>query len=137
MKDGQHEMAKAKVGAAGIEYIQGALKRPKKQNGHNHGNYLVATHRSAPTENPDCQRLYTFDSDRYKRTTPVTADEVARRNRFGAIASAVNARAKDLSKISADQQAFLAQKDQPDGKKTMKSYLWSLEKASYDQAHNG
>ena len=137
MKDGQHEMAKAKVGAAGIEYIQGALKRPKKQNGHNHGNYLVATHRSAPTENPDCQRLYTFDSDRYKRTTPVTADEVAHRNRFGTIASAVNARAKDLSKISADQQAFLAQKDQPNGKKTMKAFLWSLEKAAYDQAHNG
>ena len=43
----------------------------------------------------------------------------------------------DLSKISADQQAFLAQKDQPDGKKTMKSYLWSLEKVAYDQAHNG
>ena len=75
-------MAKAKVGAAGIEYIQGALKRPKKMNGHNHGNYLVATHRSAPTENPDCQRLYTFDSDRYKRSTPVTTEETRIRNRF-------------------------------------------------------
>ena len=82
MKNGQHEMAKAKVGAAGIEYIQGALKRPKKLNGHNHGNYLVATHRSAPTENPDCQRLYTFDSDRYKRSTPVGAKETKARTRF-------------------------------------------------------
>ena len=91
MKNGQHEMAKAKVGAAGIEYIQGALKRPKKMNGHNHGNYLVATHRSAPTENPDCQRLYTFDSDRYKRSTPVTTEETRIRNRFSAVAAAVAA----------------------------------------------
>ena len=130
-------MAKAKVGAAGIEYIQGALKRPKKMNGHNHGNYLVATHRSAPTENPDCQRLYTFDSDRYKRSTPVTTEETRIRNRFSAVAAAVSARAKDLMKISADQAAFAAQKDAPNGKKTMKAFLWKLEKEAYDAEHNG
>ena len=130
-------MAKAKVGAAGIEYIQGALKRPKKMNGHIHGNYLVATHRSAPTENPDCQRLYTFDSDRYKRSTPVTTEETRIRNRFSAIAAAVSARAKDLMKISADQAAFAAQKDAPNGKKTMRAFLWKLEKEAYDAEHNG
>ena len=130
-------MAKAKVGAAGIEYIQGALKRPKKMNGHNHGNYLVATHRSAPTESPDCQRLYTFDSDRYKRSTPVTTEETRIRNRFSAVAAAVSARAKDLMKISADQAAFAAQKDQPNGKKTMRAFLWKLEKEAYDAEHNG
>ena len=137
MKNGQHEMAKAKVGAAGIEYIQGALKRPKKMNGHNHGNYLVATHRSAPTENPDCQRLYTFDSDRYKRSTPVTTEETRIRNRFSAVAAAVSARAKDLMKISADQAAFAAQKDAPNGKKTMRAFLWKLAKEAYDAEHNG
>ena len=130
-------MAVMQVGAAGIETISGAMKRPKKMEGHNHGNYLVATHRKAATTNPNCQRVYSFDADRYKRSTPVTADEVARRNRFGAISTAVNARLKDLSKISADQQAFIAQKNEPNGKKTMLSYIWSLEKASYDQAHNG
>ena len=130
-------MAKAKVGAAGIEYIQGALKRPKKMNGHNHGNYLVATHRSAPTESPDCQRLYTFDSDRYKRSTPASANEVAKRNRSAAVRAAVAARAKDLMKISADQAAFAAQKDAPNGKKTMRAFLWKLEKEAYDQAHQG
>ena len=130
-------MAKAKVGAAGIEYIQGALKRPKKMNGHNHGNYLVATHRSAPTENPDCQRLYTFDSDRYKRSTPVTTEETRIRNRFSAVAAAVSARSKDLMKISADQAAFAAQKDAPNGKKTMRAFLWKLEKEAYDAEHNG
>ena len=130
-------MAKAKVGAAGIEYIQGALKRPKKLNGHNHGNYLVATHRSAPTENPDCQRLYTFDSDRYKRSTPVTTEETRIRNRVSAVAAAVSARSKDLMKISADQAAFAAQKDAPNGKKTMRAFLWKLEKEAYDAEHNG
>ena len=130
-------MAKAKVGAAGIEYIQGALKRPKKLNGHNHGNYLVATHRSAPTESPDCQRLYTFDSDRYKRSTPVTTEETRIRNRFASIAAAVSARSKDLSKISADQAAFAAQKDAPNGKKTMRAFLWKLEKEAYDAEHQG
>ena len=130
-------MAKAKVGAAGIEYIQGALKRPKKQNGHNHGNYLVATHRTAETTNPNCQRLYTFDSDRYERKSAPSADELEKRQRFAAISIAVNTRAHDLSKITADQAAFQAQKDSPNGKKTMKSYLWSLEKATYDANHNG
>ena len=128
-------MAKAKVGAAGIEYIQGALKRPKKQNGHNHGNYLVATHRTAETTNPNCQRLYTFDSDRYERKSAPSADELEKRQRFAAISIAVNTRAHDLSKITADQAAFQAQKNEPNGKKTMKSYLWSLEKATYDANH--
>ena len=130
-------MAKAKVGAAGIEYIQGALKRPKKMNGHNHGNYLVATHRSAPTENPDCQRLYTFDSDRDKRSTPASVNEVAKRNRFAAVRAAVAARAKDLMKISADQAAFAAQKDAPNGKTTMNAYLWKVCGEEYDTEHNG
>ena len=130
-------MAKAKVGAAGIEYIQGALKRPKKMNGHNHGNYLVATHRSAPTENPDCQRLYTFDSDRYKRSTPVGAKETKIRSRFAAVRAAVAERAVDLSKMSQDQQAFAAQKDLADGKKTMRAYLWKVCGEAYDAEHNG
>ena len=41
----------------------------------------------------------------------------------------------DLSKISTDQMNFLAQRNQPGGKKTMKSYLWKLELQSYDAAH--
>ena len=116
------------VGVAGIETISGALKRPKKQDGHNHGNYLT---------NPNCQRVYAFGAERYKRTTPLSTDETRIRNRFSAVAAAVAARAKDLMKISADQAAFAAQKDQPGGKKTMKAYLWSLEKAAYDAEHQG
>ena len=128
-------MAVMKVGAAGIETISGAMKRPKKQDGHNHGNYLVAVHRKAESENPNCQRVYSFAADRYKRSTPLSARELEIRGRFDAVSKAVAARAKDLSKISSDQAAFFAQKDQPDGKKTMKSYLWKVCGDEWDQAH--
>ena len=125
-------MAKAKVGAAGIEYIQGALKRPKKQDGHNHGNYLVATHRTAATENPNCQRLYSFDADRYKRTSPLSTKELQARNRFRAVAAMVKERAADLMAITQDQVDFLAQKDTANGKKTMRAYLWKVCGQEYD-----
>ena len=127
-------MAKAKVGAAGIEYIQGAMKRPKKVNGHNHGNYMVMTHRSAPTQNPNCQRIYTFDADRYDRTTPVTADEAAARLRFSTVAAMVKQRKGDLTKIAADQAAFLEQKDLAGGKKTLKAYYWKICGDQYDES---
>ena len=126
-------MAKVKVSAAGIEYIQGALKRPKKQDGHNHGNYLIATHRTAATENPSCQRLYSFDADRYKRTTPLSTKEINIRNRFRAVAAMVIERKEDLMKVTQDQAAFLAQKDTAGGKKTMKAYLWYVCGQEYDQ----
>ena len=124
-----------KVGAAGIETISGAMKKPKKIDGHNHGNYLVATHRTAATTNPNCQRVYSFDADRYKRSTPPTVNELFMRQRFAAVKAAVKARSEDLSKVDADQAAFIAQKDTAGGKKTMNAYLWSLECAKYDETH--
>ena len=126
-----------KVGAAGIETISGAMKRPKKQNGHNHGNYLVATHRKAASANPNCQRVYSFDADRYDRSTPLSDKELAIRARFTAVRMAVKERANDLSKIAQDQEDFLAQKDQAGGKKTMLAYLWAVCGAIYDAQHNG
>ena len=48
---------------------------------------------------------------------------------------AVKAREEDLSKVDADQAAFIAQKDQAGGKRTMKAYLWSLECKAYDETH--
>ena len=130
-------MAVMKVGPAGIETISGALKRPKKQNGHNHGNYLVATHRTAASENPNCQRVYSFDADRYKRSTPLTTKEEAVRLRFNEVRAAVALRAKDLNKITQDQEDFLAQVDLAGGKKTMKAYLWMVCGREYDSAHQG
>ena len=124
-----------KVGAAGIETISGAMKKPKKMDGHNHGNYLVAVHRTAATTNPNCQRIYSFDADRYKRSTALSADELWIRQRFTAVSQAVSARKQDVTKISADQAAFRAQKDQPGGKKTMTAYLWMVEGEAWETNH--
>ena len=128
-------MAIMKVGPAGIETISGAMKRPKKQNGHNHGNYLVAIHRTAASANPNCQRVYSFEADRYTRSTEVTAKELKIRSRFTEVSQAVRQRSKDLMQINADQAAFLAQRDLPDGKKTMKAYLWKVCGDEYDAQH--
>ena len=128
-------MAIMKVGAAGIETISGAMKKPKKENGHNHGNYLVATHRTAASTNPNCQRIYSFDADRYKRSTTPKAKELAARSRFTEVGNAVRLRSKDLMQISTDQAAFLAQRDTAGGKKTMKAYLWKVCGDEYDAQH--
>ena len=128
-------MAIMKVGAAGIETISGAMKKPKKQAGHNHGSYLIATHRKAATANPNCQRLYVRDAEAYKRTGLPTANELLVRQRFAAVRAAVAARKEDMTKVDADQAAFLAQKDQPGGKVTMNAYLWAVCGAAYDEAH--
>ena len=98
---------------------------------------VLATHRVAPTQNPNCSRLYLRGLNSISRSTPVTTEETRIRNRFSAVAAAVSARAKDLMKISADQAAFAAQKDAPNGKKTMRAFLWKLEKEAYDAEHNG
>ena len=129
-------MAVMKVGAAGIETISGAMKRPKKVNGHNHGNYLVMTHRTAPTQNPNCQGIYTFDSDHYERTGTPSANELAARARFSAVRQMVADRAEDLQHIASDNAAFLAQKDLANGKKTMRAYLWAVCGAEYDSQHS-
>ena len=47
----------------------------------------------------------------------------------------VSDRSKDLSKITQDQQAFIAQKDLAGGKKTLKAWYWMVEGAAYDQEH--
>jgi len=121
--------------AKGIDFVSGLLSsRPKKGQMHaDHQNTLLATHRVAETTNPNCTRIYMVGE--YNRSTVPGADEIAQRQRFATVAAAVAARKKDISKITADQEAFRAQKDQPDGKKTMKSYLWSLELADYDANH--
>ena len=119
--------------STGIDSVSGALSKPSKSGQHSCTKMLLATHRTAPTESKDCNRL--FLRKKVKRSTPILADEMARRVRFKAVSQAVAARMKNLASIATDQTNFLAQKDQPRGKKTMKSYLWSLELATYDASH--
>ena len=124
--------------ADAIKTVSGALTRINKKSQHaGDQKMILGTHRVAATTNPDCSRLYFRGLSSVTRSTAPSQDELAKRARFSAVAAAVAARAKDLTKITADQAAFKAQKDDPNGKKTMKSYLWSLELASYDANHNG
>ena len=119
-----------------FQTVSGALNKINKKSAHAADQKMVlATHRTAPTTSTDCSRVYLRGLSSITRTTPPTTDEMWVRNRFAAVAAAVAARAKDVQKISADNMAFLAQKDQPGGKKTKKAYLWSLELASYDNEH--
>ena len=121
--------------ATGINYVSGSLAKPTKKNGHSCGTYLIGKHRQAATTNPNCTTLFVQNADVYDRSTPPTVNELFMRQRFAAVRAAVKARSEDLTKVDADQAAFIAQKDTAGGKKTMNAYLWSLEIASYDAAH--
>ena len=121
--------------SAGIDSVSGALSKPGKSTQHSCNKMLLGTHRVAATTNPNCNRLYL--RKKVERSTSPSADEMAARTRFAAVAQAVSTRAKDVSKITADQEAFKAQKDLPGGRKTLKSWYWMVELAAYDQAHQG
>ena len=121
----------------GIQYIKGSLAKPKKVDGHNHGDYLIGTHREAATTNPNCTRIYIRKGDTYVRTSEPSNKELAARTRFATVQAAVNDRWKNLSTLAQDQAAFIAQKDQAGGCKTFKSWLWKQEGDAYDEAQNG
>ena len=129
-------MGKVKY-ATGIDYVSGSLAKPKKKDGHSCGTYLLGTHRVAATQNPNCTSLYIREANVYERTTPLTSKELDARARFTSVAAAVKARKQDLSQITQDQINFASQKDQPDGKKTMKAYLWLICGQKYDAEHAG
>ena len=120
--------------APGIETVSGSLAKPKKVAGHNHGDYLIGTHRVAPTENPNCSRLFVRKANTYERVTRPGAKELGARTRFGVVSQNVLTRSQDLTKVTADQQAFLAQKNTPGGKKTLNAWYWMVEGQAYDDA---
>ena len=121
--------------SAGIDSVSGLMSaRPKKGQPHSSHSYaLLATHRTAATTNPECSRIYMVGE--YNRSTDPSAKELRIRSRFTEVGAAVRQRAKDLMQINADQAAFLAQRDLPNGKKTMKAYLWKVCGDAYDEQH--
>ena len=119
--------------SAGIDSVSGALSKPSKNGQHSCNKMLLGTHRVAATENPNCNRL--FLRKKVQRSTSPSEDEQMARVRFSTVARAVNTRRKDLTKVTADQQAFLAQKDTAGGKKTMKAWYWMVEGETYDAQH--
>ena len=119
--------------STGIDHVSGALSKPGKNGQHSCTKMLLGTHRVAPTESKDCNRLYM--RKKTVRNTPLSPDELAARARFATVASMVKARKADLSKLTDDQIAFAAQKDQANGKKTLKAWYWMVEGQAYDQEH--
>ena len=118
--------------SAGIDSVSGALSKPGKNPQHSCNKMLLGTHRVAPTESPDCNRIYL--RQKVKRSTAVTAKETAARLRFATVAAAIKVRKADMMKVVQDQETFLAQRDLPGGKKTMTSWYWYVEGQAYDQA---
>ena len=119
--------------STGIDHVSGALSRPSKSGQHSCTKMLLGTHRVAATTSSDCNRLYL--RKKTVRTTPLTNKEIAARARFSAVRQAVATRAADLSRVTADEAAFIAQKDQPGGIKTLKAYYWAICGAEYDAQH--
>ena len=119
--------------SAGIDSVSGALSKPGKNGQHTCAKMLLGTHRVAATENPNCNRLYL--RKKVERSTAPSTRELYARVRFASIAAAVSDRSKDLSKITNDQQAFIAQKDLAGGKKTLKAWYWMVCGNEYDAEH--
>ena len=120
--------------SAGIDSVSGALSKPGKNGQHSCAKMLLGTHRVAATQSKDCNRLYI--RKKVERSTQPTTKELQVRARFAAVRAMVAERADDLSHISSDQAAFIAQKDLANGKKTMRAYLWMVCGAEYDAEHS-
>ena len=120
--------------SAGIDHVSGALSKPGKNGQHSCAKMLLATHRVAATESPDCNRLYL--RKKVERSTQPSTDELNARSRFAAVSAMVKARKRDLEHIADDQENFRAQKNTALGKTTMRAYLWKVCGDIYD-AQNG
>ncbi len=120
--------------SAGIDHVSGALAKPGKSGQHSCEKMRLATHRVAATTNNNCKRRYLCTPQ--KRTTPLSPKELQIRARFTAVRAMIAERKEDLSKITDDQIAFAAQKDQPGGKKTMNSWYWKVCGDEYDEQHS-
>lgn len=121
--------------APGISTVSGALTKINKKSQHaGDEQMLLATHRSAPTTNKDCNRLFLRGLKSVTRTTAVTSDEILIRNRFAAVSRAVQERRRNLSYVATDVANFRAQKET--GYKTFFQYLWHVCANQYD-AQNG
>jgi len=119
--------------SAGIDSVSGALSKPGNNPQHRCSKMLLGTHRVAPTESQDCNRIYL--RKKTVRATALSTKEIAARTRFQTVKAAVADRAINLTTIGADQAAFEAQKNTAGGKKTFNAYLWKVCGQSYDAEH--
>ena len=116
--------------SAGIDSVSGALSKPSKSGQHSCSKMLLGTHRVAATTSNSCTRLYL--RRKVERSTPLTQDEIGARTRFKTVSQMIKARKSDLSQITQDQEAFMAQKNLPNGLKTMTKWYWKVVGEEYD-----
>ena len=121
--------------SAGIDSVSGALAKPSKSGQHSCTKMLLGTHRTAPTTSKNCNRLYLRKPIKIK--VAQTSLAINARNRFTAVAQAISTRRRNVTMMAQDLAAFKAQKDQPNGKKTLTAYYWLICGQEYDQAHQG
>ena len=76
--------------SAGIDSVSGALSKPGKNGQHSCSKMLLGTHRVAPTESSDCNRIYL--RKKTKRATALSTKEIAARTRFATVKAAVDVR---------------------------------------------
>jgi len=116
--------------------VSGALTKINKKSPHAADQKMIlCTHRTAPTTSTECNRVFLRDLQSITRSTAPSSDELLARTRFAVVGAAVAERKSNLSLVNSDKQAFLAQKDEPGGKKTMKAYLWKVCGDAYDAEH--
>jgi len=124
--------------ADAIKTVSGALVKINKKSPHAADQKMVlGTHRTAPTQSGACSRIYLRGLSSVDFPMSQSEDAVNARLRFAAVSAAIKARKADLTKLTTDQQAFLAQKDAPNGKKTMLAYYWLICGQAYDEQHEG
>ena len=116
--------------APGIEEVSGALSKINTKSIHkNDGNMFLATHRRAATVQ-NCSRAYyrKYNNLPWSQTTTISSNTSALRLRFTELSQAYNLRVKDLNKITQDQEAFLAIREEVHRKcgiyPTMRIFLW-------------
>ena len=124
--------------ADAIKTVSGALTKINKKSQHaGDQKMILATHRVAETTSPDCSRIYMRGLSSVTRSTPLSTKEMQNQSRFSAVSAAVKARAKSLEYAASDRAAFLEQKNEANGRKTMKSYLWKICGDIYNAQHQG
>ena len=121
--------------SAGIDSVSGALAKPSKSGQHSCTKMLLGTHRTAPTTSKNCNRLYLRTPVKIK--VAQTSLAINARNRFTAVAQAIATRRRNVTMMATDLAAFKAQKDQPNGKKTLTAYYWMVCGEEYDAQHQG
>ena len=121
--------------SAGIDSVSGALAKPSKSGQHSCTKMLLGTHRTAPTTSKNCNRLYLRKPVKIK--VAQTSLAINARNRFTAVAQAIATRRRNVTMMATDLAAFKAQKDQPNGKKTLTAYYWMVCGEEYDAQHQG